>query len=174
MKRWKNLLWVALGLSGLLFVAGAVTTVPALAQAVRAAWVRDVDNSALDPVRTALLVSLETNEGYRAVDGLTVPAGKRLVIENASIWAFTTNPDKITGVWLRPKTFLSPPVYLLLDPAASEFRPLAGSNTVAAYNRTIRAYFNPGEQLTAEVFAEGSAGFKTVNIYLQGYYVSLP
>jgi hypothetical protein len=173
MNRWKNLAWVALGLSALLLMAGAVTTVPALAQAVRAALVRDVDNPALDPVRTPLLVSLQPNEGVKVVDGLIVPAGKRLVIENASIWTFTTGSDRITGVWLRPKVN-SQIVYILLDPAANEFRQILGNSTVAAYNRPLKVYFNPGEQLTAEVYADGNSGFKNANIYLQGHYVTLP
>jgi hypothetical protein len=175
MKRWKNLVWVGLGLAAIVVVAGALTSAPALAQAVRAALVRDVDNPAYEPVRTPLLVSMQPNESFKTVDGLIVPAGKRLVIENASVWTLTTNPDRITGVWVRPKVNPFPqPVYLLLDPAESEFRPLSGGSTVAAYNRTVRAYFNPGEQLTAEVYADGSTGFKLANIYLQGYYVTLP
>jgi hypothetical protein len=44
MNRWNNVAWVALALSALLVVGGALTAVPALAQAVRAALVRDVDN----------------------------------------------------------------------------------------------------------------------------------
>lgn len=174
MTRWKNLLGMGFGLCALLAVAGAVTSVPALAQAVRAALVRDVDNPAVDPVRTALLVQIPANQGFQTVDGLIVPPGKRLVIENASVWTFTTNPDRITGVWVRPKTLPNPPVYLLLDPSESEFRTLSFNATVAAYNRTIRAYFNPGEQLTAEVYADGTAALKQANIYLQGYYVTLP
>jgi hypothetical protein len=173
LKRWKNPVWVAAGL-GALLVAGALTTGPALAQAVRAALVRDVDNPAVDPVRTALLVSLETSDNARSVDGLIVPAGKRLVIENASIWTFSTGSDRITGVWVRPKNNPFPPVYLLLDPAENEFRTIVSGNTVAAYNRTIKAFFNPGEQLTADVFADGDTAGKIVNIYLQGYYVTLP
>jgi hypothetical protein len=173
MKRWKNLAWFAFGISALLVMAGAVTTVPAIAQAVRAALVRDVDNPALDPVRTPLIVSLQPNEGLKVVDGLIVPAGKRLVIENASVWTFTSGADRITGVWLRPK-INSQLVYILLDPAANEFRQILGNNTVAAYNRPLKVYFNPGEQLTAEVYADGNSNVKSANIYLQGHYVTLP
>jgi hypothetical protein len=174
MKRWKNLLWVGLGLCAVFAAAGAVTSVPVLAQAVRAALVRDVDNPAYEPVRTAFFLSFSSGQGYITQDGLIVPAGKRLVIENASVWTIAGTPARITGVWVRPKVQPSPPVYLLLDPAENEFRSInGGANTVAAYNRTLRAYFNPGDQLTAEAFFEG-ATFAQVNIYLQGYYVTLP
>jgi hypothetical protein len=49
-----------------------------------------------------------------------------------------------------------------------------GNSTIAAYNRPLKVYFNPGEQLTAEVYADGNSNFKSANIYLQGYYVTLP
>jgi hypothetical protein len=173
MNRWKALVWMAAGLMAAVLITGGFLTIPAVAQAVRAALVRDVDNPALDPVRTPFVVSLQTNEGVKVVDGLVVPAGKRLVIENASIWTFTTGADRITGIWLRPK--INPQlVYILLDPAASEFRSILGNSTIAAYNRTLKVYFNPGEQLTVEVYADGNSNFKSANVYLQGYYVTLP
>jgi hypothetical protein len=161
------------GLMAGVVIIGGLFTVPGVAQAVRAALVRDVDNPALDPVRTPFVVSLQTTEGFKVVDGLVVPAGKRLVIENASVWTFTSGADRITGVWLRPK--VNPQlVYILLDPAANEFRTISGNFTVAAYNRPLRAYFNPGEQLTVEVYADGNTGSKSANVYLQGYYVNVP
>jgi hypothetical protein len=173
MNRWKAFVWMAAGLLAALLIIGGLVSIPAVAQAVRAALVRDVDNPALEPVRTPFVVGLQPNEGVKVVDGLIVPAGKRLVIENASVWTFTTGADRITGVWLRPKVN-NQLVYILLDPAASEFRTISGGATVAAYNRPLRVYFNPGEQLTVEVYADGSSNFKSANVYLQGYYVTLP
>jgi hypothetical protein len=172
MKKWKTHLVFGAVLIVAVAVLGGQFAQPVLAQ-IRAALVRDVDNPALDPVRTPFVISLQPFEGVKVVDGLVVPPGKRLVIENASIWTFCTGTDRITGVWLRPK--VNPQlVYILLDPAANEFRPILGNSVVAAYNRTLKVYFNPGEQLTAEVYADGNANFKSANIYLQGHYVTLP
>lgn len=138
----------------------------------RPALVRDVDNADLNPVRLTISVSLNSTDTYGERDGITVPAGKRLVIDNASIWAFTSSAaDKITGVWLSVKPGSN---YLLLDPALNEVRALAGGASVAAYNRPLKAYYEAGETLYAQVFADGTTSSKIVNMYLQGHYVSVP
>ena len=64
----------------LLAVLGKFVAVPAIAQAARAALVRDVDN----PARNAIQVELY---GYYGSSDYTVPAGKTLVIEDV---AFST------------------------------------------------------------------------------------
>lgn len=157
---------------GLVVVALVAAGAEAAHAQTRPALVRDADNPALQPERLLISVSLSTSEGFKAVDSITVPAGKRLVIENASIWAFTNHAtSKITGVWLRVKGQL---VYHLLDPALNEVRPLGDGSTVAAYNRPMKGYFNPGETVSVEIVAEGTSGTKHVNVYLQGHYVNLP
>ena len=172
MSRWKNLAWMAAGIAGAAVVTGALMTVPSVAQTVRAALVRDVDNGALDPQRIAIFGNLLPSETFKLFSSVTVPAGKRLVIENASVWTFSTGSDRITGIWLKPAGSVFH--YVLLDPAASEFRQIVGNGVVAAYNRTVKVYFNPGEQLTTEIYADGTLGQKLANVYLKGYYVTLP
>jgi hypothetical protein len=171
MKRWQNLVWAIFGLSGLLLAAGALTSAPAIAAAVRAALVRDTDNPAFQPVRVASLNNLGPAEPYRRNDFYVVPAGKRLVIENVSVFGFVKAPDAITGVWLNVDGQL---VYLLLDPSASEKRTVNGGFDLTSYNRVVKAYYNPGETLYTEVFTEGVTQGKIVNIYFQGYLVTLP
>ena len=147
------------------------SAIPSLAQ-TRPALVRDVDNGDLSPVRLAISVSLGATETYGERDGITVPAGKRLVIDNVSMWAFTSSAaDKITGVWLSVKPGSN---YLLLDPAANEVRTISGGSSVAAYNRPVKAYYEAGETLFAQVFADGTASSKIVNYYIQGHYVTVP
>jgi hypothetical protein len=138
----------------------------------RPALTRDVDNGDLNPVRLSTFISVGTTENFKDADVATVPAGKRLVLDNASIWAFTSvASDKITAVWLSVKPGGN---FLLLDPAANEVRPLAGGASIAAYNRPVKAYFEAGETVYAQVFADGNASSKQVNIYLQGHYVNVP
>jgi hypothetical protein len=151
-------------------VFGAFPIDDAAAQA-RPALVRDVDNPALQPERLAIFTSTLQNESYKATDSITVPGGKRLVIENASLWCFVTGNDRVTGVWLKVKNQSH---YILLDPATNEARPVAPNNTVMAYNRVIKAYFNAGETVQVEVYTEGSTSSKLVNVYLQGYYINVP
>jgi hypothetical protein len=61
----------------LLAVVGKFVTVPAIAQAVRAALVRDIDN----PARNAVQFELY---GYYGSNDYYVPAGKTLVIEDVA------------------------------------------------------------------------------------------
>src|SRR5882724_6692760 len=63
----------------LLVVAGKFVSVPAIAQAVRAALVRDVDN----PARNAIQFQLY---GYYGSTDYIVPAGKTLVIEDVAFY----------------------------------------------------------------------------------------
>ena len=171
MNNCKSLLKKTAGIAAAVLVAGSLMAVSSVAQTTRPALVRDVDNGVLDPQRIAIFCSLLPSENQKSVLSVTVPAGKRLVIENASVWTFSSGNDRITAVWLRPANVSQ---YVLLDPAAGEFRPILGNGVIAAYNRSVKVYFNPGEQLMVEVFADGTTSQKLANVYLQGYYVNLP
>ncbi len=170
MKNWKAPVWVAAGVCATLVVGGALSTVPAIAAAARAALVRDADNPALQPVRIPVLTSLEPGQFNEITVAYTVPAGKRLVIENVSVWGLTNNPGHFTGIWLNVQ---GQTAFLLLNPTTSESRPLEGGSEVIAYNRAVKAYYNPGEVLEVYVFVEGVSNTKLLNMYLQGYLVNL-
>ena len=73
----KNRLMTLAGGLVLLAVAGKFAATPAIAQAVRAALVRDVDN----PARNAVQFELY---GYDGSSDYFVPAGKTLVIEDVA------------------------------------------------------------------------------------------
>jgi hypothetical protein len=163
-------------LAPLALLLAAFSDAPTLAQ-TRAALTRDVDNPALQPFRSGIFISVGDNQGYKAVNGPTVPAGKRLVLENVSVWAFGATSDfDVTGVWLSVPGAATP-TYVLLDPNVTERRLIAGGTTALyAYNRVVKLYYEPGETVLAEVFIEGAAGInisKLVNIYLNGYFVTL-
>ena len=102
-----------------------------------------------------------------------MPANKRLVIENVSIWALTNGSDAVTGIWLTVPG-ANPPTFALMDPDSTERKNVGGTSFVTAYNRVVKLYFNPGETVQANVFFTGTSGGKIVNIYLNGYYVNLP
>lgn len=170
MKNWKNVVWMAAGVAALGIIGGMVGG-PAVAQ-IRAALVRDVDNPALQPFRTQIAVTLLAADSSKTVNGPVVPAGKRLVIENASIWGLTQNADFVSGVWLTVPG-ANPATFTMLDPASTEKKVVSGSTNIYAYNRPVRLYYEPGETVQAQVFTEGASAGKTVNIYLNGYLVNL-
>ena len=156
----------------LLALVAVLPVSPAQAQ-TRPALVRDVDNGALQPFRTLISSTLAANETSKFVDGPVVPAGKRLVIENVSIWIVTEGTDAATGVWLSVGA-ANPPTYALMDPNSTERKNVGGSSFVTAYNRLVKLYFNPGETVQSQVFFNGTSAGKIANIYLNGYYVNLP
>jgi len=158
-------------------VAVAVLAVGALVPGVaaeaqtRAALVRDVDTGALQPFRELISVSANPSESFKFVNGPVVPAGKRLVIENVSVWALMySSSDDVTGLWL---TVQGVPTFAMMDPNSTERKILSGPSKVAAYNRVVKLYYNAGETVQLQVYFEGTAGSKLVNVYLNGYYVTL-
>jgi len=149
-------------------LGAVICTVPAEAQ-TRPALVRDVDNGALQPFRDHIFISVAAGEIFKLVNGPVVPAGKRLVIENVSVWASTPLDVEITGVWLQVAGVST---FALMDPNSTERRD-SGASAISAYNRTVKLYYNPGETIQGQVFFKGLSGTKQVNIYLNGYYVNL-
>lgn len=146
---------------------------PSVAAPDRTTWVRDVDNPALQPFRALISVNLAAGETSKTVIGPTVPTGKTLVIENVSIWIYTSaSADIATGVWLTVPN-ASPATFFLGDPTSTE-RKLLGGGSITAYNRQVRLYYNADEVINAQVFFDGTNGSKTVNYYLNGYLVNVP
>lgn len=137
----------------------------------RPAVTRDIDNRDLAPVRIPILNNLNPAELNREVDAITVPAGKRLVIDQASVWAFTANKaDVISGVWLQVKDKL---FFNMISPSPSEVATFCGGTcSIAAYTRSLSMVFEAGETVHASIFTEGSHDVKIVNIYVQGHYVT--
>lgn len=163
--------WVAIATA---VAVGAGVPLSTASAQTRPALVRDTDNPAQQPFRALISISLGNNETFKLANGPTVPAGKRLVVENVSIWIFTgSGSDIATGVWLTVPG-ANPPTFLLADPTSAERKLVSGGSSITAYNRLTRLYYNPGEVIQAQVFFDGVAGSKNANIYLNGYLVDLP
>jgi hypothetical protein len=166
MRKWRNGLVTSAGLTAVVVVWGLVTEMPSVAQ-VRAALVRDIDTPALQPVRIYLTVT--SSEFYGFADADPVPAGKRLVIEGASIFSYVGDPttERVYAVWLTANPQVT---YVSLDPSPNDtILPAPG---YIGYNRNFKLYYNPGEVPRIEVWAYGDTS-KTTNVYLTGYYVTL-
>lgn len=153
-------------------LATGLFAVPADAQ-TRPALVRDVDNGALQPFRELINVTLNAGDTFKIVNGPVVPAGKRLVIENVSVWVYSHASDFVTGVWLTVPG-ANPATYALMDPTPGERKDIGSNQTVAAYNRLVKLYYNPGETVQAQVYFNGTTSSKIANLYLNGHYVNLP
>jgi hypothetical protein len=110
---------------------------------------------------------------FNSGTGLAIPAGKRFVVQTVSVFGYSSDPDRITAVWLTTSNI---DTYVSLDPQTTEGKFLGpsgpGSTFAIAYNRNIDFVYNAGEIPKVEVIA-GAQFPKTVNIFLHGYYVTL-
>lgn len=85
MNRFKNYVLMALGFVVALVAVGVFSAGPAIAQAVRAALVSNVDEPGRIPYRTELVFGGDDCATRLCFDaGRPVPAGKRLVITNVT------------------------------------------------------------------------------------------
>lgn len=175
----RNKLLTLAGTLALLAVLGKFYAAPAIAQAVRAALIRDSDNGALQPVNFRISVNETSATQFRFVDGPTVPAGKRLVVEDISVFGLTPVGTVLTGVWLVNKDGLN---FLLVNPTNNEYATATdGSLIEYGYNRPVKIYYNAGDVIQAQIFRDSltphgaiPSGTFLVNVYVHGYYVNVP
>ncbi len=96
----KNKLLTLVGVLSLLAVLGRFYAVPALAQAARAALVRDIDNPALNFVQINRSISLPVSGvSVNAHQDLqyTVPAGHRLMIDTLAVAGSSLGSATVTS-----------------------------------------------------------------------------
>jgi hypothetical protein len=146
---------------------GVLTTGEAMA-VTRPAIVRDADNGALEPFRVRIEIAISSLT--QSVDLVTVPAGKRLVIEHVSWSASVPTGQQIIFAGLNDQNgnmiaFLNIPV-----PIVS----LSPSFQVQTSSESVKIYLNPGEVVR---FSSSITSYQPVTPNLQvvvhGYYVTL-
>ena len=159
MKRLKRCMWIAAGLAALSMVIALGTETRAIAQAVRAALVRNQDEPGRNPY-------FETRGDSVCVSGactLTfspVPAGQRLVLTFLS-----------TGY----SSFAPPPRFIVLETPNKHvqwFQTFMTDSASSYMSSPVVAYYEAGE---TPVLLCGVAGGTTgLSGTLSGYYISLP
>ncbi len=154
MERFKNYVWLAAGFVILAATISAFVPGAALAQIVKAALVKNVDERGRVPY--GVQVSCDASFGSCVAYGPLVPTGKRLVLQHVSARVSgTTNlafffTDKTTGF----QTFVGLPVVLNLS------------------NETVLAYIEAGDKPALTTFSANPVAVD-INGYLSGYLVDL-
>ena len=138
----------------LLAVAGKFVAVPAIAQAVRAALVRDVDN----PARNAVQFELY---GYYGSSDYIVPAGKTLVIEDVAFYT----PYSSAGTFGIVTTVNGSEVVHYFSPVGYSN---SGISTGGSWfgGRTTRLYASAGTRVFIQTNGSVSTGQLDVSGYL--------
>jgi len=165
MDRWKTLLWTSLAALAVAAVVGSLG--PAAMAQVRAALVRDADNPALQPFRANADFSLTAINEQRLL--VTVPAGKRLVIEHVSYYAYTQPGIQFVFAGLRSPQFGTFWQSIQINP------PHASADSgfvIQDGSQPVRLYFEPGEEVWVSA-STSAGGIRQFNIHISGYYVTL-
>jgi hypothetical protein len=127
--------------------------------------VRDVDNGQ-QPVIVQGAFGIGTGQFNGSGSLLTVPAGKRLVIETVSI--FFGIPQ---GQFLEQ---------LALGAGFHSFQltpPRKGTSTGTDYyggTFAFRTYFDPGAKVTVSAVRSANSGSTIINVTMSGYYINVP
>ena len=127
----------------------------------------DVDNPARHPFQETLVKILSPGEANGG-SSLTVPAGKRLVIEYVSGEANAT-PGQ--GLWLSIITTIG---------GGADYREFnlvvhpSGISNVQIVSQPLRAFANPGTLVTGSIKRSDVTGQVLVSFTISGYLVDVP
>lgn len=130
--------------------------------------VRDVDEAAKEPFQHGT-VTAAFSSSSSAVDVVTVPAGKRLVIEHFSAWINATGPDGLSSISLGIGNSGQ------FDHASCQQtgQTTNGLNHFFACSGPTRFYADAGETVRFFVNTTNSAG-GFHRAFVSGYYVPVP
>ena len=135
-------------------------------------YVRDVDNPAQQPFQRELDAHF-TPGSSSATDSLTVPAGKRLVIEFASE---TVNLPTGQHMWLRIQTTAngSTNQFTLMPSLVCPCG--ADSSDFLAGNQQVRLYADPGTtvSIVANLLLSTANTNTGADVVMSGHYVNIP
>ena len=170
MKTFKGYILMATGFAVLGAVVSGITAGPAIAAAVKAALIQNVDEPGRTPYSARVSCNGAAGSGGScfASASAPVPAGYRLVIEYVS------------AGWNSPGTFLEL-VLGSLD-AGNAFSPVAylpptllpstGGNNGYVANQSLRAYVEAGSTPSVSI-AQNTSGVVFLDGYVSGYLVNL-
>jgi hypothetical protein len=163
MKTLKNYVWMAIGSALLIAVISGMTAGPALAQLVKAALVKNVDERGRVPYQE-VVTCVSTGFGCQA-QASAVPPGKRLVIEHVSMRIIINNS---TGT---PEAgVFGNAVVQYLNPILS---PTGGTTRTYFANEAVLTYYETGQAPYASVFLSSLATSMQVVVTFSGYSVDL-
>ncbi|MGB0036707.1 MAG: hypothetical protein WBP79_14645 [Candidatus Acidiferrales bacterium] len=190
MKTWLSRLGLAV-VSVTLFAFSAAVMAPRAARAVVSTIVTvantaanpvpnsDVDNGARQPFQQQFSIGVPdgSNEGFQ--DSITVPAGKRLVVEFVSgeIFLPTNQQPRIEICTLANSGFTDHATHHILATLQQpiSFLPATGNDTSTwVFSQSTEIYADPGTSLTMEVLKNSNSGAASFFLTISGHFVNLP
>lgn len=165
MKNWKTRVAVAAVAVMAISVLGGLLAEPVWAQ-VRATLVRDIDAPALAPFSGAIEYSSTILNDQRLL--ITVPAGKRLVIEHISYYTASTTGDQFVFGALRRGQF--GPLAIVLEVNAPHAAASTGF-TIQDGSMPVKLYFEAGEEVWVSA-SHNTGSSRNFRLMAQGHYVT--
>ena len=166
MNRFKNQILLAAGFAVLAGVISGITAAPAIAQAIKAALIKNVDEPGRHPysVRSACVTPL--NNCAAPFDA--IPAGSRFVVEYVTVVVVPSNgPNGVADVILQNS---GGTVKSYLDAAPHADTGLGSS--IFSSSHSVRAFYEPGE-IPMVLFAVNTGGIAGARAVLTGYLIDL-
>jgi hypothetical protein len=160
-KIMKNRLLTLAGALALFAVLGKFYAAPALAQVVRAAVVKNLDERGRNPYMQTTFLSCTAANGLCDLFFPAVPAGKRLVVEHVSANVYAASGINAT---------------FLLTPGNAQFALAARANsspTLLAVNEPVLAYFDAGQSPLYRVALNVAGSQSSISAVISGYLVDL-
>ena len=178
MKRLRTHLFIMAVLLGVAAAMIALSPSSSIAQTVRAALVRNVDEPGLVPFSQTFIMSQAacacTNCCFP--ETAPIPAGKRLVLQNVSGFFPLTSAANMGPITLQQRD--SGPSFALTTilTLPVEFRNQWNGGDYPAYefNHMVLGYVDPGNTARLSIFHNASWSFTTGQVTITGYLVNLP
>jgi hypothetical protein len=169
MKNWKAYLIIAAILVVVGSILGGGLGEPVLAQ-VRAALIKDVDNPARQPFAVGTGIT-DFAVGSNSVSDtvLTVPAGKRAVVEHVSC----INYVETANSWVRfEMNYTSAGAASRHQFVLTRVGPsFAAGIDIWSFSQPVQAYADPSTAITITALRRLSSGAGAIECYVSGHYV---
>lgn len=149
----------------------AVTPTSVVAQ-IRAALVRDVDNPARQPFSAwTSVVEFDAGSTLLSRPLLTVPAGKRAVVEHMSCVNYLEVGNNFVRFEMRYTTNGTELKHQFVNTRAGTS--FVSSADIWSFSQPVRAYADAGTEITVYALRRLTAGLAGMECYASGHYVDM-
>lgn len=129
--------------------------------------VRDADNADRQPFQATVDLAITYINTQKSV--VTVPDGKRLIIDGISYWSYTDSGHQVIFGTLRSGEFGPSRVYLQINPPHAS---ATSSLVIQDGAQAIQTSFEAGETVWLSVSKSGGTSGQ-ISVALQGHWVTL-
>jgi hypothetical protein len=169
-KKMKNRMWTMAGALALLAVVGKFYALPAIAQTVRAALVKNIDERGRNPFVYGFSCSpTPGSPGYCVATGAPIPAGTRLVVENINIFGSYASTASVVRTALGVNTALT----RVHDVTGGTVSDQGNGQSSYSLNANLIDYIEAGESPSLLFEMKGSTAGALFFGAITGYLVNL-